>query len=108
MQHSQRGDPALMAAHLADEAEKTVLSIPTQSVWDEFRDEFVAAERLWEAADEAFADAVPTSAKGAIAKLGALAEMLRSIPVRDDSLEIRHVRALIAYLEKPRRRSRAA
>ena len=104
MQHNQRGDPALMAAHLAVEAERTVLSIPTQSVWDEFRDEFVAAEQLWEAADEAFADAVPTSPQGAIAKLGALAEMLRAMPVREESLELRHVRALIAYLEKPRRR----
>lgn len=103
MQDGQNVDPALIAAHLAGEAEKTILSIPTDSVWDEFRDEFVVAEQIWEEADEAFADAVPTSAEGAIAKLGALAEMLRSIPVREESLEIRHVNALIAYLRKSAR-----
>ncbi len=95
----QASDPALIAAEDARKAERAFLSIPATTARDELNAEFIAAEARWEAADEAFADAVPTTLTGVLAKVRALEAMLVAMPVDDDSLELRHIRALVAYLE---------
>jgi hypothetical protein len=93
-------DPALLAGYAVRRAEQAFLSLPSRSVIDELSPDFVEAENHWEAADEAFADAIPTTLAGCIAKLEALWEMHRAIPLDEDSLELRHVRSLIIALEE--------
>lgn len=92
-------DPALVAKDIAREAETEFLNVSNRSAIDEFRPEFVGAADRWEAADEAFADAVPTTMQGALAKLRALLELQIATPLDEDSLEMRHVRSLIAFFE---------
>lgn len=92
-------DPALAAAESVRLAETAFLSVPPPRTFSERAPKFVKAEAEWEAADERFADAVPKSAAGAVAKLRALEVMLRSMPISEDSLEIRHVRSLATFLE---------
>jgi hypothetical protein len=92
-------DPALVAAEQARRAEAAFLSVPAKDTAAERRYDFAEAEAEWEAADEAFADTVPTTRAGAVAKLRALEAMLRAMPVDDDSLELRHIQTLIYYLD---------
>jgi len=99
MAKSHIHDPALIAAEMVQRAEVAFTSMPVENALDELREEFVLAEAHWEAADEAFADSVPTSPQGGLAKLRALLELLQAIPLDEDSLELRHVRSLMAYME---------
>jgi hypothetical protein len=92
-------DPALAAADQARRAEAAFLSIPANDATAEQGFDFAEAEAKWEAADEVFADTVPTSRAGAVAKLRALEGMLCAMPVDDDSLELRHIKTLIQYLD---------
>jgi hypothetical protein len=67
--------------------------------------EFIAAEARWERAEQAFARTVPTTPAGALLKLRAIEELLRAMPMADDSLEVLHVRALTTYLQRVCERS---
>jgi len=89
-------DPAISARDAMSEAESLFLSVPAGPAAVEFSADFLAAERQWNEAEAAFADAVPKTSAGAIEKLKCLKEMLRALPLDDDSLEIRHIDALIA------------
>ena len=60
--------------------------------------EYRAAEKLFSAKDEIFADADPTSLEGAIAKLRAVLEIEFDPLV--DPLGARHLRGVIPYLER--------
>jgi len=91
-------DPAIEAAQLARRAEDTFLALALHDVKDEFAAEFIEAEMRWKAADEAFADVVPSTRAGTLLKLQALLELLRAGGACDDSLEVRHVRALSRYV----------
>jgi hypothetical protein len=93
-------DPALLAAEVARRAEATFLSLEAKSVIDEFSARFIEAETQWAAADESFADSVPTSPAGALAKLRALQELYLAMAIDADSLELRHIRALMTYFER--------
>lgn len=92
-------DPALAAAERATMAEAAFLAIPANVARGRMQTDFIAAEEEWEAADERFADAVPRTAAGAMAKLKAVEGMLRAVRVDEDSLEMRHVQSLLCYLE---------
>lgn len=92
-------DPALAAAERACMAEAAFLAVPANVTKDTSQTGFIAAEEEWEAADERFADAVPRTAAGAMAKLKAVEGMLRTMRVDEDSLEMRHVQSLLCYLE---------
>lgn len=94
----QINDPAIAAAQAAKTAEQRFLSLPTRSFIDELTSSFADAEAEWEAADETFADTVPISPEGALMKLRAVADLLDDLG--DDSLELRHVRTLLAYLQQ--------
>jgi hypothetical protein len=91
-------DPAVTAAEAAKSAERRFLSLPSRTFIDELTSSFADAEAEWEAADEAFADAVPVTPEGALIKMRAVAELLDDMG--DDSLELRHVRSVIAYLSQ--------
>ena len=99
MRNHHTVDPALAAAQHAMCTEQQFLALPGADRSEARRVRFTAAELAWEAAEDAFADAVPTSPAGALAKLRALREMHRAMPMPDSSLEIRHVEALMAYVE---------
>ena len=94
----QINDPAITAAQAAKTAEQRFLSLPARSFIDELTSSFADAEAEWEAADETFADTVPISPEGALMKLRAVADLLDELG--DDSLELRHVRTLLAYLQQ--------
>lgn len=96
--NTHANDPALKAAEEVRTAEDAVLGLAINSAVDELRSDFVEAEARWDAADERFADAIPTTAEGVLAKLKAVHELQRGMPRYN--LEVRHVRALIDYFEK--------
>lgn len=94
-------DPALAAAERARMAEAAFLEVPAHVAVARGSPQtaFIAAEEEWATADERFADAVPRTAAGAMAKLKAVEDMLRTMRVDEDSLEMRHVQSLLCYLE---------
>lgn len=94
---SQIIDPAIRAAQAAKAAEQRFLSLPARTFIDELSTSFAAAEAEWEAADEAFADTVPISPEGVLAKLQAVTRLLDDLG--DDSLELRHLRTLRTYIQ---------
>lgn len=94
-------DPAIEAARRARSAERSLMAMATGAVGTEFTPEFRRAEQHWQAADEAFADSIPTSAEGAMLKLDAVIDLIRGSGADDTSLEIRHLRALRSYLSAP-------
>lgn len=95
-----KSDPALGAAEMLHAAEQAFAALPVRHVRDELTLEFVeAAERL-DQADDTFADVVPTTDRGAMVKLCALIDLMRAAGSSDGSLEVRHLRALVAYLER--------
>lgn len=94
----QVNDPAIAAAEAVKLAENRFLALPTQSFIDELTTSFADAEAEWEAADETFADTIPITPEGALTKLRAVAELLDDLG--DDSLELRHIRTLTAYLQQ--------
>ena len=94
----EANDPAIIAAEAAKLAERRLLSLPSGSFIDELTSSFADAEAAWEAADEAFADAVPITPEGALLKMRGLLELLDECNA--DSLERRHVRSVILYLEQ--------
>ena len=94
----QVNDPAISAARAAKAAEQRFLSLPARSFIDELTTSFAVAEAEWEAADEAFADTVPITPEGALTKLRAVADLLDDLG--DDSLELRHIRTVVAYLQQ--------
>ncbi len=96
----QIGDPAVSASLETQRAEEALLSFATETVEDELAAGFVTAEKRWEAAELAFADAVPTTAAGVMAKLNALHELLDDGSGETPSLEQRHVAALISYFKR--------
>jgi hypothetical protein len=91
-------DPAVTAATAAKLAERAFLAVPANSLVDELGTAFVTAQVRWQRADEAFADAVPTSKEGALLKLRALEEAHEAMGTGEDSLELRHIRALMTFL----------
>lgn len=91
-------DPAIEAEQHLRLAEQRFLSVPVGSVRDECASEFLESEAQWQAADEAFANAVPTTCAGALLKIEALLDLARAAGLVEDSLENRHLRSLIAYL----------
>ena len=91
-------DPAIAAAEAAKSAEQRFLALPSRSFIDELTSSFADAEAEWEAADAAFADATPTTPEGALLKLQAVAELLEEMG--SDTLELRHIRSLIWYMEQ--------
>jgi hypothetical protein len=93
----EAGDPVLKAARRVRAAEDAFLAIAGNSE-SEFSAAALDAEARWRAADEAFADALPTSRAGASLKLAALVELLHGAGADDASLELRHLRALQAYI----------
>ena len=93
----QLDDPAVRAEHDARDAETAFVSVPTMSVFDEYRSEFTSAETLWHDAEEAFADAVPTTPVGAMAKLKEVLRLLGDAGFTENDIEVRHLRALVAY-----------
>lgn len=93
-------DPCLAAMKEVQKAESQFLSVPANGVSSEVEPRFIEAEQEWEVAEEKFADAVPATPVGAIAKLVALRDLHRAMPMDEDSLEIRHVEALMAYMER--------
>jgi hypothetical protein len=99
MKTSRTTDPVVRAAELLYLAENAFFALPIRGVCDEFASEVVAAEARWEAAEEAFADTVPTSARGAVIKLVALIDLCQASGVGEDSLEVRHLRALLTYMD---------
>lgn len=98
MLREQHNDPAIAAAEAAKSAEQRFLSLPSRSFIDELTSTFADAEAEWEAADAAFADATPTTPEGALLKMHAVAEGLEEMG--SDTLELRHIRSLIAYMEQ--------
>ncbi|MBL8668061.1 MAG: hypothetical protein JNM48_11425 [Rhodospirillales bacterium] len=95
---SEANDPAIVAAEAAKRAERRLLSLPSSSFMDELTSSFADAEAAWEAADEAFADAVPVTIEGALRKMREVLALLDE--GRVESLERRHVRAVVVYLEQ--------
>lgn len=92
-------DPALVAARDVARAEMDFLAVHEATTSEGVNPRFTAAELHWERAEESFADAVPTTLAGALAKLHAVRDMLRAVPMPDNSLEIRHVEGLCAFVE---------
>jgi len=93
-------DPALMAAEAALRAEQKLTAMPVRSVIDELTADFATAEAQLEAAEVAFAQTIPTSIMGALIKVRALEDMLRAMPMPDDSLELTHLRTIAEYMER--------
>lgn len=96
----QIGDPAVVASIELQRAEEALLGLPSQSVEDEMNKNFIAAEARWEKAELEFADAVPTTSAGVLAKLQALNDLLTESDEAQNSIERRHVLALIAYFKR--------
>jgi hypothetical protein len=97
---SHSRDPALEAAEALRLAEQTFLRQPARTIIDELSSPYVQAETRWREAEIEFADAVPTSAAGVLAKLSALASMLDAMSASPDCLEVRHVQSLLAHFRK--------
>jgi hypothetical protein len=93
-------DPAVSAALELQRAEEHLLGLPTKNAEDELSEKFVAAEARWETAELTFADAVPTSSAGVMAKLNALKTLLNENGDDGKSVEQRHVVALISYFKR--------
>jgi hypothetical protein len=93
-------DPALAAAARVKVAETLFLAMPIGDASDEATAEFMEAEARWDVADDAFADAVPSSPEGALAKLRAVLDMQRAMMLSERNLEVRHIRALMTYTER--------
>lgn len=96
----QIGDPAVSAALETQRAEEALLALSANTAQDEMSETFVAAERRWENAELAFADAVPTTSAGVMAKLNALHDLLDDGSNDDSNLERRHIAALISYFKR--------
>lgn len=95
-------DPAIEAARCLDEAETALLTLPAERARMRSGSVFYQAELTFARASEAFADAVPSSIEGVLAKLQALQELCRAFPMDADSLEIRHLQALVSYFQEAR------
>lgn len=93
-------DPAVSAALELQRAEEYLLGLPTKNAEDEFSDTFVSAEKRWETAELTFADAVPTTSAGVMAKLNALKSLLNEHDGDGNGVEQRHVVALISYFKR--------
>ena len=93
-------DPALAAAEVLRAAEQAFVALPVRHVQDELTLEFVEAEERLDRADEMFADVVPTTERGVMVKLYALIDLMRAAGSSEDSLEVRHLRALLAYEQR--------
>lgn len=100
-----QADPALVAAGDVEQAEQEFLAVQEVVTKEGVNPRFTAAEMRWEKAEECFADAVPTTLHGAMAKLSALRDMHRAFPMSDNSLEVRHVETLMAFIESLGERS---
>lgn len=74
--------------------------MPTRSIVDELRADFLQAETVWHEADQAFADTIPTTPTGALAKLQEVTRLLQEMDLPWDSLEMRHLQSVIAYIER--------
>lgn len=100
MPDTAMSDPCLAAMKEVQKAESQFLSVPVNGGSSEDEPCFIKAEQEWGVAEEKFADAVPTTPAGALAKLDALKDLHRAMPMDEDSLEIRHVEALMAYVDR--------
>ena len=94
-----QADPALVAAGDVEQAEQEFLAVQEVVTKDGVSPRFTAAEMRWEKAEECFADAIPTTLEGAVAKLSALRDMHLAFPMSNNSLEVRHVESLMAFIE---------
>jgi hypothetical protein len=94
-------DPVVIAERAARAAERHFLALPVNSVSDEMQPEFKRAEAHLDAAERALADAIPSTPRGALVKLRALRDLCEAASGRSRaSLEIRHIRALMSYLQR--------
>ncbi len=94
-------DPALVAAKKAQEAAAawSAISKTCRTPDDENTPEFKAAQERSEKADDAFADAPVISAAGALVKMREIAEMSMTGQYDDTSLDGRHFKTVVAFLE---------
>lgn len=92
-------DAALAAYEAARQAELQFLATADQNEDTEISTDMVLAETSWLQASEQFADTVPTTTAGAIAKILSVESLLSDIPLRANSLEIRHLRAVLQFLQ---------
>ena len=90
-------DPALAAAVEVQRAEAEFCAVPVASVADELGSQYVRADARLQTAEHRFADTVPTSPAGAVAKLRELQKMLSAND--GECVCVRHVQTVIAYLE---------
>ena len=85
-------DPAVAAAHKLQEARAAISAVSDNESTPEFR----AADALDRAALHEFADTMPTTPAGALAKLKYVIEW----PDDLNTLDVNHIRGVIAYLEQ--------
>jgi hypothetical protein len=108
MTQERNPDPVIRAVERVQAAERAFLGLPIRNISDEFGEPAVIAQAQWEEAEQAFADCVPTSYRGAIVKLRAVADLCQGSGLDNDSLELRHLRALQVYIETLERSQLAA
>ena len=89
-------DPALIAAH--EDREAAAALSATSLAHGENSPEWAAAERRMFDAADTFADTVPTTSAGALEKMKSIAEW-GALP-GDDTQEARHIRTVMAYLDR--------
>ncbi len=92
-------DAAIAACDTARQAELHFLETSIQNEYTEISTDMLLAEASWLRASEQFADTVPTTTAGAITKILAVESLLSDIPLAVNSLEIRHLRAVIRFLQ---------
>ena len=95
-------DPATEAARRLEEAETALLNLPAGKARAQSGSAFFQAELAFARAGEAFADAVPSSIEGVLAKLQGVLDLCRAFPMDDDSLEVRHLQALVTCFQESR------
>lgn len=93
-------DAALVAAAAVERAEAQFLSVPATQGGGGLNIAFLKAESIWTAADQAFAEVVPTTRAGALRKLAALRDLVCAMALSDDCLELRHIDSLATYLQR--------
>ncbi|QLH39479.1 MAG: hypothetical protein HWD60_11715 [Defluviicoccus sp.] len=93
-------DAAIAACDTVRQAELHFLEMSIQNEYTELSTEMLLAEASWLRASEQFADTVPTTTAGAITKILAVESLLSDIPLAVNSLEIRHLRAVIRFLQR--------
>lgn len=92
-------DPALAARDAARQAEMRFLCVAHDVVDEQESCDLLQAEAAWLNANDRFAQAVPTTCAGAIAKLQAVEDLLSDVPMPESSPEVRHLRAVVQFLE---------